>query len=68
MRETMRDLTHVSNLIDISLVTSLAIYADDGREIVRITADGRVVVNPQFTIEHAAREFWEAVEKLARKK
>ena len=71
MREPMRSLTHVINLIDISLVdrlsSQLAIYASDGREIMHIAADGRVVVNPEFTTNAAARAFWDAVKKLAAK-
>lgn len=60
------------NLVDISLVgrypACVAIYAEDAREIVRITGAGQVVVNPAFKIDEAARAFWEAVEKLARKR
>ena len=44
---------------------SLCIFARDSREIVRITPDGRVIVNPEFTVDEAARAFWEAVQKLA---
>jgi len=44
---------------------SLCITASDGREIVRITPKGELVVNPEFTTDEAARAFWEAVEKLA---
>lgn len=38
----------------------------DSREIVRITHDGRVIVNPEFTIDEAAKAFWNAVQQLAR--
>lgn len=69
MREPMRNLAHVSNIIDIALVgklpASLSISAEDAREIVRITADGRVIVNPEFTTDEAAKAFWDAVKKLA---
>lgn len=65
----MRDLMPVRNIIDIGLVnrlkSCLAISAADGREIMRITADGRVEVNPEFTTDQAARAFWDAVKKLA---
>lgn len=67
----MRDLMSVRNIIDISLVnrlqSHLAIFAEGGREIVRITADGRVEVNPEFTTDQAAKAFWDAVKKLAAK-
>jgi hypothetical protein len=43
----------------------LHIFASDNREIVRITHDGRVIVNPEFTIEAAAFAFWAEVQKLA---
>lgn len=43
----------------------LQICAGDAREIVRITYDGQVVVNPEFTVDEAARVFWDAVQKLA---
>ncbi|HZF23983.1 MAG TPA: hypothetical protein VE030_11030 [Burkholderiales bacterium] len=46
---------------------NLTICANDGRAIVRITRDGKVIVNPDFTIDEAARAFWEAVQKLAAK-
>lgn len=36
-----------------------------GREIVRITEDGNVVINPEFTLDDAARRFWEAVQQFA---
>jgi hypothetical protein len=47
--------------------STLCISATDGREIVRITAEGRVIVNPDFTIDEAARAFWDAVKELASK-
>ena len=44
---------------------AVCIYSSDAREIVRITASGQVVVNPEFTVDEAARAFWDAVQKLA---
>jgi hypothetical protein len=45
----------------------LEIHASDSREIMRLTPDGQVIVNPEFTVDEAARAFWDAVQKLARR-
>jgi hypothetical protein len=34
-------------------------------EIVRICNDGTVRVNPKYTVDEAARAFWEAVVKIS---
>lgn len=44
---------------------SLCINAKDAREIVRITFDGHVYINPEFSLDEAALAFWRAVEKVA---
>jgi len=41
------------------------IVSNDAREIFRITADGKVIVNPDFTLDEATSAFWRAVEKVA---
>ena len=43
----------------------LCISASDAREVVRITHDGHVIVNPEFTVDEAARAFWDAVKRIA---
>jgi hypothetical protein len=44
---------------------SFCIAANDGREIMRISPDGQLVINPEFTADEVARAFWEAVQKIA---
>jgi hypothetical protein len=46
----------------------LTIFTSDAKEVVRITSNGYVVVNPEFTADEAARLFWEAVQKMAARK
>lgn len=36
-----------------------------GESVVRLHHDGRVVVNPKWSTDEAARLFWQAVEALA---
>ena len=48
--------------VDASL---LQIMASDCRLIVSISHDGKVDVNPEFTVDEAARAFWDAVRQLA---
>ena len=43
----------------------LQIMASDCRLIVSISHDGKVDVNPEFTVDEAARAFWDAVRQLA---
>jgi len=43
----------------------LSFAAASGEIIVSIHADGRVEVNPKFTVDEAARVFWDAVKALA---
>ena len=43
----------------------LRIMASDCRLIVSISHDGKVDVNPEFTVDAAARAFWDAVRQLA---
>lgn len=43
----------------------LQITAGDSRLIVAIAHDGKVIVNPEFTVDEAARAFWDAVKQLA---
>jgi hypothetical protein len=43
----------------------LQITSSDSRVIVSITHDGQVTVNPEFTVDEAARAFWDAVKQLA---
>jgi hypothetical protein len=43
------------------------INSSDAREVFRITSDGQVIINPEFTVDEAAREFWDAVRNLAGK-
>ena len=45
-------------------VGSFQIVHDSGEPIVTIYLDGRVEVNPAFTVDDAARAFWEAVKQL----
>lgn len=45
---------------------SLVLFAKTGQEVVRITPDGKVIVNPDFTMDEAARQFWAAVQRMAR--
>ena len=41
----------------------LSVTFRDGREILRITSDGEIIVNPGFTATEVARAFWQAVQK-----
>jgi hypothetical protein len=43
----------------------LQIQASDSRVIVSIAHDGQVIVNPEFTVDEAAKAFWDAVRQLA---
>lgn len=54
-------------LIDIAAgpTALLQIASSDSREIVRITHSGEVIVNPEFTVDEAAKAFWDAVRELA---
>jgi len=40
------------------------IASNGGETIVRITHDGRVIVNPKYTTDEAALAFWQAVTQL----
>jgi hypothetical protein len=42
----------------------MALCAASGDPIVTIRFDGRVEVNPAFTVDEAARAFWDAVIRL----
>jgi hypothetical protein len=44
---------------------SFCITDKDAREIVRITPEGEVIINPCFTTDEAAHAFWKAVQKMA---
>lgn len=43
------------------------ILAQGGEEVMHLTADGEVVVNPALTATEAASKFWAAVQTLAQK-
>ena len=43
---------------------AMAIHTPSGDPIVTIRFDGRIDVNPAFTLEEAARAFWDAVIRL----
>ena len=65
------NITASTALVDITAnypSASLQINSSDAREILRITHDGQVIVNPEFTVDEAAAAFWDAVRKLARPK
>jgi hypothetical protein len=44
----------------------LALFAVNAEPIVRIHLDGRVEVDPRYTVDDAARAFWDAVRRLGR--
>lgn len=46
-------------------IQPLHICTSGGREILRLTPDGNVIVNPEFTTDEAAKAFWDAVKLLA---
>jgi len=57
MIETLRiDLPHGPG--------SMALYTASADPIVTIRFDGRIDVNPAFTVEQAARAFWDAVIRM----
>ena len=45
----------------------LRFYTPTGEPLVTVYFDGRVEVNPQYTMDEAAAAFWEAVRKWGTK-